>query len=280
MSDSRFYVYGHYTPDTNQLFYIGKGCDRRAWEQSGRNPYWRNKVKKHNGFVVKMFAEQLEEQAAYQQEKTLIEQYGRENLTNLAEGGKGMTSAYAHELHANPEFQKKWKAATQSPEYKKKWRAATIDNPEWRKRISMTFDGFVSPDNIVYAPVINLEEFCREHQLHPRLLLKVEVGQRHHHRGWFKYTPDWVQRKQQYYQQAAVSSAGHLQRVRRRPTAVGFLAPDGTAYYPIENIAQFAKEHNLRDQGFHKILSGEQRHYKGWRVYQPPTDTHLQFFSY
>lgn len=212
----RFYVYGHYTPDTDELFYIGKGCDRRAWETTSRNPYWRNKVKKHGGFVVKMLAEHLEEQVAYEKEKELIEQVGRQNLTNLAEGGKGMTSTYAKELHSNPKFIKKWKASIESPEYKKKHRAATVDNPEWRKKISMTFDGFVSPDGVVYAPVTNMEEFCREHNLHPRLLLKVAVGQRHHHRGWFFYTPDWEQRKQEYYKSVVVRHDGYIQRKRQK----------------------------------------------------------------
>ena len=47
-----FYTYAHYTKDTNQLFYIGKGSFtkqgdfKRAFAKTGRNAYWKNKTNK------------------------------------------------------------------------------------------------------------------------------------------------------------------------------------------------------------------------------------------
>lgn len=41
------YVYGHYTLDTNELFYIGVGVGYRAWSLFGRNDLWKNIEKKH-----------------------------------------------------------------------------------------------------------------------------------------------------------------------------------------------------------------------------------------
>lgn len=45
-----WYIYGHWTKDTNELFYIGVGKDNRAWDRgsSGRNQYWKNIVNKRD----------------------------------------------------------------------------------------------------------------------------------------------------------------------------------------------------------------------------------------
>jgi hypothetical protein len=65
------YVYGHYTKDTDELFYIGKGTGNRAWKKSGRSKYWNNKVNK-DGLVVKILEENLTDEQAYEREKQLI----------------------------------------------------------------------------------------------------------------------------------------------------------------------------------------------------------------
>lgn len=87
-----YYVYIHKKKDTDQIFYVGKGHGRRAWESIGRSYYWNNVVSKH-GFVVEFLKEGLSELEAYALEKQAIKEYGRFQkggfLVNLTDGGEG-----------------------------------------------------------------------------------------------------------------------------------------------------------------------------------------------
>ena len=84
-----YYTYGHYKADSKQLFYIGKGKDRRAHEKDSRSDYWRNIVNKH-GYSIEIFAEWESEEDAFIHEKFLIECFrDLTDLCNLTEGGEG-----------------------------------------------------------------------------------------------------------------------------------------------------------------------------------------------
>lgn len=50
-----YYIYAHYTADTNECFYIGVGKDNRAWDSglNNRNEYWHNIVNKH-GYTIEI----------------------------------------------------------------------------------------------------------------------------------------------------------------------------------------------------------------------------------
>jgi hypothetical protein len=117
------YVYGHYKADTGELFYIGKGTGKRAWDERYRNKHWQSVVKKH-GYVVKILAENLTDDEAYRQESAIIAEVGRQNLTNKTEGGEGLTSAVSKEIMNAPEVKKKISDAS-----KQQWQ-----DPEFRKR--------------------------------------------------------------------------------------------------------------------------------------------------
>jgi hypothetical protein len=87
-----YYTYIHYTADTNEPFYVGKGKDRRAY-QSGtkRSKYWHNKVDKHGGFDYEILCEWTDESDAFEHEKLMISVL-REmgyTLVNLSDGGDG-----------------------------------------------------------------------------------------------------------------------------------------------------------------------------------------------
>ncbi len=91
----KYYIYGHYTADTNELFYVGKGHGRRCGQLSSkrRNKFWQNVVNKH-GVRVEILIENLTEEEAFQLEMVLIKQYGRRDLgtgplVNLTNGGEG-----------------------------------------------------------------------------------------------------------------------------------------------------------------------------------------------
>ena len=50
-----WYIYGHFTEDTNELFYIGVGTGRRAWSKN-RNQYWNRIVEKH-GYSIEIICD-------------------------------------------------------------------------------------------------------------------------------------------------------------------------------------------------------------------------------
>lgn len=67
------YVYAHYTSDTNELFYIGKGSKNRAWSTK-RNKYWKRIVKKH-GLNVQILLRTEDPEYAYLQESLAIAEF-------------------------------------------------------------------------------------------------------------------------------------------------------------------------------------------------------------
>lgn len=89
--NANFYVYEHIRPDTNAVFYVGKGHGRRSRTVCGRNKHWRNIVAKADGFSVRMVAENVDEELAFLIECERIDQLRRlgVNLCNMTDGGEG-----------------------------------------------------------------------------------------------------------------------------------------------------------------------------------------------
>jgi len=90
-----FYVYGHFTKDSDDLFYVGKGKGARAYESHGRSVWWNNIVNKH-GVEIKILYNNLTESESHLLEMQLIKQYGRKDLgtgclINMTDGGEGST---------------------------------------------------------------------------------------------------------------------------------------------------------------------------------------------
>jgi hypothetical protein len=90
-------VYTHTRPDTNEVFYVGKGTVRRVNERRGRNNYWNNVVNKAGGFVSSIVAGNLDSQTALNFEKVLIKKLREEGfkLCNITDGGEGV-DGYKH----------------------------------------------------------------------------------------------------------------------------------------------------------------------------------------
>jgi hypothetical protein len=112
---AKFYVYFHLTRDTQEIFYIGKGKEHRAFEKSSRNKYWHNIVNKH-GHVVEFVKENITEEEALSLEVELIAKYSPK--ANLTKGGQG-TAGFKHD----PELVK--------------WRN------ENNRRINKTYEGWI-----------------------------------------------------------------------------------------------------------------------------------------
>lgn len=71
LDENRFYVYGHFTADTDELFYIGKGSAGRYKSSNDRSSSWNNLVKQR-GFVAKILIPNLIEKEALDKESELI----------------------------------------------------------------------------------------------------------------------------------------------------------------------------------------------------------------
>ena len=88
--DTSFYTYFHTRNDTGAVFYVGKGCDKRAHFAGNRNPHWHRIVAKC-GHTVHKAMTQLTEKEAFDHEKFLISCFKDMGvqLTNCTEGGEG-----------------------------------------------------------------------------------------------------------------------------------------------------------------------------------------------
>lgn len=87
---NNYYLYYHYTLDTNELFYIGRGKGRRAIATAPRNVWWKRKVAKH-GFRSELILIELTTKEANFWEIEMI-RFHRERgdiLVNLTSGGEG-----------------------------------------------------------------------------------------------------------------------------------------------------------------------------------------------
>jgi hypothetical protein len=94
---NRFFVYCHVRPDTNAVFYVGKGIKRRITDGSRRSNHWKNIVKKAGGFRPIVIRENIEERDALDLEVQIIAALRSIGcrLCNMNDGGDGV-SGYRH----------------------------------------------------------------------------------------------------------------------------------------------------------------------------------------
>ena len=140
--NSKFYIYFHRSNITNEVFYVGKGNDRRAFSSSGRNNFWHRVVRKH-GYSVSLTNTGLTESQAFALEMEYIAQFGRRNvgtgsLVNLTSGGEG-PSGVVHSEEWKRNVSAKLKGRVFSEEHKRKQTAAKIGrkrSDEMRRNLS------------------------------------------------------------------------------------------------------------------------------------------------
>lgn len=102
MLENRFYIYRHIRPDTNEVFYIGKGSNiSRATNQrmisKERSEWWKRIVALNNGnYKKEIIFECDDEKFCFEKEQEFIALYGRKDLgngtlVNMTNGGDGAT---------------------------------------------------------------------------------------------------------------------------------------------------------------------------------------------
>lgn len=106
-----FYIYEHIRPDTNTVFYVGKGSGVRYKSLDKRNKHWHNIVNKCNGFTAKIIVNNLDEELCFLAEEERIDQLKRLDykLANKTNGGNGGISGYRHTEKTKQKISKKHK---------------------------------------------------------------------------------------------------------------------------------------------------------------------------
>jgi hypothetical protein len=120
MSNFKFYTYAHYKADTKEIFYIGKGSGKRAYDSSQRSKFWKSVVAKH-GFSVEILSHWNCEKDAFLHEKFLIETFKSMGfrLCNMTDGGEGVSGYKMDEETLKRRSAAIW-LANQNPESKRK----------------------------------------------------------------------------------------------------------------------------------------------------------------
>ena len=114
-----YYVYLHKRNDTNCVFYVGKGKNKRAWSKGSRNKHWKHITEKH-GYSIEIIKSNLTESQAFEEEIITINTYGISNLVNMTIGGNTSTGY----VHTEATRQKQSEIA----------HARKLSNPEWYER--------------------------------------------------------------------------------------------------------------------------------------------------
>lgn len=88
-------IYQHRRKDTNEVFYIGIGYNKKRAYIYGRNPHWNGIVDKY-GYEVDILIDGCDYEEAKEIEIGMIADYGRADLglgalVNMTDGGDGVT---------------------------------------------------------------------------------------------------------------------------------------------------------------------------------------------
>lgn len=114
-----YVVYQHRRKDNNEVFYIGQGILKRAYEgiKNRRNSLWINTVKEANGFEVDILVDNLTKDESLKIEADYIKKYGTlkhgtgKLVNERLNGTRGSESGYRHSEQKKKEIREKTKIA-------------------------------------------------------------------------------------------------------------------------------------------------------------------------
>lgn len=137
-----FCVYQHIRPDTNAIFYVGKGSLRRANSRHRRNEHWKSVVAKSGGFATQVVIDGVDEELAFLVEIELIDQLHRLGLrlTNKTNGGEG-PSGHRHTDEAKRKI-------SEAQRGEKHWTYGKEITPEHRAKLRQARAKLVFTDEI------------------------------------------------------------------------------------------------------------------------------------
>lgn len=143
-----FYIYEHRRLDNNQLFYIGKGKDNRAYSVKDRCPEWQNIYSEAGGRKVDIIFQHENEDVVLAYERFLIKTaviWGEE-LTNKTFGGEGRSGI--HRTEAQKEHLRKINTGKRhSIVTKNKLKQRNMD-PNWVAKHSAATKAAINTDEV------------------------------------------------------------------------------------------------------------------------------------
>lgn len=259
-----YYIYGHYKPNEDRPFYVGKGSKKRAWNRNKRSEYWHRVVNKYFSEtkfpVVKLLSNNIDsEKTAFELEKFWIALFGRQSLNegcliNFTDGGEG-SSGFKHS-----EKTKRLAAARVTGDKN------PYQNPETIRKASRShgFSGcwMIHKDHGKHWCDV-MSTFAKKWNLS-----KSQLGQVINN---FKGNVS-VQGWQVFDEHVPVKSEKDFQieRAKKISKAKGFTGCflvhpiHGTLW--CENQTTFAKKWNLSNKGLSNIIRKTKRTHKGWVV--------------
>lgn len=275
-----FYVYGHYKPNEERPFYVGKGTGRRCFSRSGRPKHWHHIVNKYfseTGLpIIKILSGELEsEELAFDLEKFWIALFGRINiktgcLINLTNGGEGI-SGFTYSKRQKQLISRRQKRFFSNRD----------------KRLSAIEQGFLGcwmwHPEYGHEFCVNQTDFCRIRKLNLGHLNDVILGRRRHHKGWQVVVDG----------QTLGKSLEELKKIRRQNQQVGKkkyfdnISSDisiklsraqgfeGVYLVHVEhgkrfcnNMAEFSRMWNLERSTLSQLINKKQgiKQHRGWRL--------------
>jgi hypothetical protein len=149
-----YVVYQHKRKDTGEVFYIGQGIPKRAYEdvKNRRNENWKKVVEEAGGFDVDILARDLTRDESLLIEAQYIKKYGTIKhgtgtlVNERLSGTRGVESGYKHDENKRREISERTKKAMQDPEIYKRHMDSHIaywNKPESREKASKIMKGLV-----------------------------------------------------------------------------------------------------------------------------------------
>jgi hypothetical protein len=150
-----YVVYQHRRKDNGEIFYVGQGVPKRAYEdiKNRRNDGWAKIVEEAGGFEVDILVEGLTREESLEVEAEYIKKYGtiKHNTGILVNerlsGTRGSESGYKHTEEKKNEISQKTKDAMKNPEVHKRHMESHIaywKNPESRIKASKAMKGVLA----------------------------------------------------------------------------------------------------------------------------------------
>ena len=135
----KYYTYVYHRLDTGEVFYVGKGTGKRAWDRR-RNKYCKAIIEKH-GHVVEICAYWDTEQEAFEHEIFLIKCFRKigHPLTNATDGGEG-SSGHKH-TDAHIAYMKQIMIGNKNNHGKPSPNKGKTLSEEWKKNLSLSTKG-------------------------------------------------------------------------------------------------------------------------------------------
>lgn len=233
---NHFYVYGHYTVDTNELFYIGKGKGGRLNDKSGRNKLWHRIVSSH-GFRAEKMIEDLEESEAFFQEILGIAEF--KPRANFTAGGYG---GYTGPNKGNwKKGHKPWNTGRKCPDISERQRGK--NSPMFGKPHVSRRPVICTTDGIRFACVTDA---CKHYGIERSNIISALTGKTDTaDRKCFEYTDVALREK---------ANERRAKRLREYDKGAKIICVETREVFC--SIQECARKLNLHAGNIHKVLTG------------------------